>query len=158
MNISEDIKELFVLSLFESDEASALTNQAGRYIEELQAKIDRLTSRGIEDMKYQLDLQKKYLLESAAQINGLNYSLAMLASAATNNTGNEPSISVYHRALDEAHEVLAKTPAQSLHTIQSQAVTDLITECSYSTQVNGIATSIIDVDRAISYADRLGEG
>ena len=39
--------------------------------------------------------------------------------------------------------------------IQAQAVTDLISECSYSTQVNGIATSIIDVDRAIKYADRL---
>ena len=61
--------------------------------------------------------------------------------------------------LDCGAAVLAKTPAQSLATIQAQAVTDLISECSYSTQVNGIATSIIDVDSAISYADRLkGEG
>lgn len=59
---------------------------------------------------------------------------------------------------DDVDELLAKTPAQSLRTIQAQAVTDLISECSYSTQVNGIATSIIDVDSAISYADRLGEG
>ena len=57
-----------------------------------------------------------------------------------------------------AKEALAKTPAQSLRTIQAKAVTDLISECSYSGAVDGIATSIIDVDSAISYADRLGEG
>ncbi|MBL4800187.1 MAG: hypothetical protein JKY50_22555 [Oleispira sp.] len=54
--------------------------------------------------------------------------------------------------------VIAKTPAQSLNDVRAKAVTDLIAECSYSTQVNGIATSIIDVDSAISYADKLGEG
>ena len=93
-------------------------------IEASNAKIDRLTSRGIEDMRYQLDLQKKYLLESAAQINGLNYSLTMLIGSATNNTGNEPSISVYHRALNEAHEALSRTPAQSLNNVRAKAVMD----------------------------------
>ena len=56
---------------------------------------------------------------------------------------------------DAMIDLLAKTPAQSLNDVRAKAVTDLITECSYSTQVNGIATSIIDADSAISYADRL---
>ena len=43
-------------------------------------------------------------------------------------------------------------------TIKAQVVTDLISECSYSGVVDGVATSIIDVDSAIKYADRLGEG
>lgn len=54
--------------------------------------------------------------------------------------------------------IIEECMAEQLNDVQAQAVTDLITECSYSTQVNGIATSIIDVDSAISYADRLGEG
>ena len=53
-----------------------------------------------------------------------------------------------------AKDALMKTPAQSLGDVRAKAVTDLIRECSYSTQVNGIATSIIDVDSAFSYADR----
>ena len=109
-------------------------------------------------MKYQLDLQKKYLLESAAQINGLNCSLAMLTSAATNNTGNEPSISVYHRALDEAHEVLAKTPAQSLASIKAQAIKDAV--CATSQVIEGRHSQIhgcTELD-LFSYASKIGGG
>lgn len=58
-----------------------------------------------------------------------------------------------------ARDVLMKTPAQSLHTIQAQAVTDLISEYSYDTYADGIATRVIAEDDAESYADRLkGEG
>ena len=44
-----------------------------------------------------------------------------------------------------------------LNAYTAQYVTSLITECSYSGVVDGIATSIIEVDTAIKYADRLNE-
>ena len=42
--------------------------------------------------------------------------------------------------------------------LKAQAITDLISECAYANPVDGTWMAIIDVDSAIKYADRLGEG
>ena len=98
-------------------------------------------------------------LEAAnAKINELDYSLKMLIGSATNNTGNEPSISVYHRALNEAHEALAKTPAQSLDDVRAKAVIDLIGVHSYSANIDGSFEPIIFVEVAEKYAARVKAG
>ena len=110
-----------------------------------------VTRAEYEALQAELDAYKAHVAE-------LTSSLATLCVAHHDNTGHEPSLSVFHRSVDESRATLKRSPVQSLRTIQAQAVTDLISECAYATQVNGIATSIIDVDSAISYADRLGEG
>ena len=46
-------------------------------------------------------------------------------------------------------------PIKSLADIKADAIEELIKEKAYSAQVNGIATSIIDADGAIQYADKL---
>ena len=67
---------------------------------------------------------------------------------------------VFARMSKTAHAGVLLEPEfnPSAAAIKAQAVTDLITEYSYSPIVNGIATRVVDVDDAIKYADRLGEG
>ena len=42
--------------------------------------------------------------------------------------------------------------------IKAEGIMELVTDKAYSTQVNGIATSIICADSAINYANQLKEG
>lgn len=60
--------------------------------------------------------------ELAAQVEHLRYQITKIALCYGNNTGNEPSLSVFHRALDEAQESIDKTPHQCLLEIRAEAV------------------------------------
>lgn len=96
-------------------------------LDEANEKIKRLTSRGIEDMRYQLDLQKKYLLESSAQITGLQASLVYLLDAI--NCDTEDATDWVDTAEREAKVMLAKTPAQSLAMVRAEALRDAANTC-----------------------------
>jgi hypothetical protein len=52
--------------------------------------------------------------ELAAQVDVLKYHINRVIQASACNTGNEPSLSCFHRALDEAHDVFRATPAACL--------------------------------------------
>lgn len=75
----------------------------------------------IEDLKMivQLQVERDALV---AQVEHLCYQITNIALCYDNNTGYEPSLSVFHRALDEAQEFIEKTPAQCLAEIKAQVV------------------------------------
>ena len=56
------------------------------------------------------------------------------------------------------NESLTKTPSQSLADIKAEAIVDLINVMACSAAVDGIATSVIYVDGATNYANKLKEG
>ena len=93
MSISKDIKEIFVIKLFESDEASELTNQAARYIEALQKELDAANAHIAEMVS---------VIETDINKTGGNLRLEGL---------------------------LVKTPAQSLASIQADAIHKAIEKC-----------------------------
>ena len=77
--------------------------------EELRSQLEyiaRLTSSN-------LGLQKEEMLEWAAlqEINRVAQQLRELVYAAENNTGNEPSLSCFHRACDESKALLQEIDA-----------------------------------------------
>jgi len=60
--------------------------------------------------------------ELAAQVEMLQKHIERVALCYYNNTGNEPSLSVFHRALDEAESAVFKEPQQCLAEIRAEAV------------------------------------
>lgn len=60
----------------------------------------------------------------AAQVEMLQKHIERVALCYYNNTGNEPSLSVFHRALDEAESAVFKELQQCLAEIRAEAVED----------------------------------
>lgn len=61
------------------------------------------------------------IAELEAQVEHLCYQITKIALCYDNNTGHEPSLSVFHRALDEAQEFIEKAPQQCLAEIRAEA-------------------------------------
>jgi hypothetical protein len=59
--------------------------------------------------------------ELAAQVEVLKYHINRVIQASACNTGNEPSLSCFHRALDEAHDAFRATPAACLAQVKADA-------------------------------------
>lgn len=59
--------------------------------------------------------------ELVAQVGILTSHIKSVAETYSNNTGHEPSLSVFHRALDEAQDAAQITPQQHLRQIQADA-------------------------------------
>lgn len=57
-----------------------------------------------------------------ATIGQMIYLIERVYDSYKNNTGYEPSLSVFHRDLDEAYRFLDKTPKQCLAEIKAEAV------------------------------------
>lgn len=57
--------------------------------------------------------------------------------------------------VDSCNRILEQALSQSLADIKADAIEELIKEKAYSASIDGIATSIIDADGAIQYADKL---
>lgn len=68
----------------------------------------------------QADLRQQ-MAELVAQVANLAHHIANVATTYDSNTGHEPSLSVFHRALDEAQEAVRLTPTQCLRQIQAEA-------------------------------------
>jgi len=60
--------------------------------------------------------------ELASQVEHLCYHITNIALCYDNNTGHEPSLSVFHRALDEAQESIEKTPQQCLAEMRADTI------------------------------------
>ena len=80
----------------------------------------------IEKLTAERDAALAREAELVAQVEALKYHINRVAQASADNTGNEPSFSCFHRALDEAHEAVNETPAQCLRDIQSEAAENAI--------------------------------
>ncbi|PCI53660.1 MAG: hypothetical protein COB36_12055 [Alphaproteobacteria bacterium] len=148
----------------EAEILRSAASELRRYIDDVNAKLKAgIVSTDLDDPDYhdyqtphELAVIAKKYEALQAELDAYKAHVAELRGHI--REGLKPYVDDGGAYQDQSCELLVKTPIQSLNDVRAKAVTDLISECSYSTQVNGIATSIIDVDRAISYADKLGEG
>jgi hypothetical protein len=95
----------------------------------------------------------------AAQIEVLQKHIERVALCYYNNTGNEPSLSVFHRALDEAESAVFKEPQECLAEIRADAGRDGFVACAdhYGLQ-HAIATDAGIKRNADAYAEQIRQG
>ncbi|MBL4940059.1 MAG: hypothetical protein JKY81_00180 [Colwellia sp.] len=105
----------------------------------------------------ELDHENKELKASNAELRAKIEEFAEIAidieNSETSLSGN--GVFVKNSTINEFESARYKLPSRSLADIKADAIEELIKEKAYSAQVNGIATSIIDADGAIQYADKL---
>jgi hypothetical protein len=98
----------------------------------------------------------------AAQVEHLCYQITNIALCYDNNTGHEPSLSVFHRALDEAQEFIEKTPQQCLAEIRAEAIVDAIKRCNiymaFPVKHGKLADEVIAVSEIKQYAEEIRQG
>jgi ribosomal protein L17 len=82
----------------------------------------------------------------AAQVEMLQKHIERVALCYHNNTGNEPSLSVFHRALDEAESAVFKEPSSFLAEIRAEAV------------IRFGAQNCIDYKLITEYAEKIRQG
>ena len=91
-----------------------------------------------------------------ATIGHMSYLIERVYDSYKNNTGHEPSVSVFHRALDEAQEFINKTPRQCLAEIKAEAGRAGYHEALQ--EHSGATTSAEDYQLADQYAARVRQG
>ena len=98
--------------------------------------------------------------ELAAQVEMLQKHIESVALCYYNNTGNEPSLSVFHRALDEAESAVFKEPQQCLAEIRAEAGRAGWLACFDVCErfIDRYYAGVVDKCRADEYAAKIRQG
>jgi len=91
------------------------------------------------------------------QVEMLQKHIERVALCYHNNTGNEPSLSVFHRALDEAESAVFKEPSSFLAEIRAEAILGFATYIDSTGELSGDDCTFI-IYEANQYAAKIQQG
>ena len=99
----------------------------------------------------------KELEETKAKLHSLQIEILGMSCAKENNSGFEPSLSVYQRSVDMVIAAARKAPVKHLADIKADAVESLTEQdYGYSVEIGGHTDEwVISVDQIKEYADKL---
>lgn len=162
------------LKLYREDNGQYYTNEArqddvsGAYVQKTdydelradhydeRAKVQELLKENAELRAGNIELQRSEV-NFKAMNEVLRLAIKSLQYSKENNSGAEPSISVFHRDIDQLIELGSLTPEQHLADIKADAVIALTEQdYGYSVEIGGYTDEwVISVDQILAYANKL---
>lgn len=113
-----DVREILAEENQELYQSNKNLNMALQKVSDYNSRLERqLSDERMKNLRLETDRDAW-----VATIGHMSYLIERVYDSYKNNTGHEPSVSVFHRALDEAQEFINKTPRQCLAEIKAEAV------------------------------------